>query len=225
MTSTLSIRSAVATGTRTLLSRPWTIVLASAAFLVPTEFAYGVLDIDRGWRGAFEFADVVAAIVFAVGGGLAWVAATRVFRGSGAAEAATWAARHAYGGAVLSLAVCTAFVAGLIVLIVPGLIILTRWSLGWAAFADTDLSWRAALGRSDLLLRGHGWRMFALLVVLSTIYLVVDYGVYHAVEGATGSAVAAFSAAAAIELVTFPLQASILFAAYEQLRPTLGPTD
>jgi hypothetical protein len=61
-------------------------------------------------------------------------------------------------------------------LIVPGLWLLTRWSLFAPAIARDDLGPVAGLRRSDELVRGH----FAFVFVGATLPLLVEHAVVHA---------------------------------------------
>jgi hypothetical protein len=69
---------------------------------------------------------------------------------------------------------------GLILLIVPGLILLT-W---WAVFAPVVVLERVgaveSLGRSRALVRGHGWTVFG-VIVITYILLAVVNGVFSAI--------------------------------------------
>jgi uncharacterized membrane protein len=191
---------------------------ASLVFLLPAEIAFGVLDIDRGWGEAFGVKETVGTAVITIGSGLAFVAASRAYRRDSSFEAALWTARRAVPIVALTVVACAGFLLGLLLLVVPGLILITRWSLAWAAYSDTDSSWRGALGRSNELVRGRTWSMFGLVVVLVAGYLLIDIAAWRVVRDAADSNVLAFGFAAAAGFVVMPLQAALFFAAYERLR-------
>jgi Membrane domain of glycerophosphoryl diester phosphodiesterase len=56
---------------------------------------------------------------------------------------------------------------GLFLLVVPGLILFTRWSLAVPAVMLEGRSPRDALRRSAELVRGHGWSVFAIFLVVT----------------------------------------------------------
>lgn len=64
-----------------------------------------------------------------------------------------------------SLLVATATILGL-VLIVPGLILLTIWSVVIPVIVTEDVSVLEGLRRSPALVRGNGWRVFAFMMLL-----------------------------------------------------------
>ena len=58
-----------------------------------------------------------------------------------------------------------AIVIGLILLIVPGLFLITIWSMIGAVIVLEGRSAGEAFGRSREIVRGHGWQVFGLLVI------------------------------------------------------------
>jgi len=58
---------------------------------------------------------------------------------------------------------------GLLLLIVPGLYLLVRWSMVAPAIVLEQLDAGASFSRSADLVRGHGWRIFWLLVVVGLL--------------------------------------------------------
>jgi hypothetical protein len=72
----------------------------------------------------------------------------------------------------LVVGICVVF--GLILLIVPGLIILTLWSVASPAVVVEDAGVFEALGRSRELVRGNGWQVFGVIVSVFAIILVVS---------------------------------------------------
>lgn len=217
----LSVADALRSGARGFTRRWRPIVGASLVFLLPTEIAAGILDVERGWGAGFGLPEVAATAVVTVGYGVAFVAASRAYRGAAAPEAIRWAVRRMLPVTVLSVVACAGFVVGFFLLVVPGLVLLTRWSLAWTAYSDGSASWRSALGRSNDLVRGRTWGMFGLLIILFAGFVLIDLGTWQAVQAATNSEVFAFIVAATAGAIALPLEAAILFRAYEQLsQPT-----
>jgi hypothetical protein len=69
---------------------------------------------------------------------------------------------------------------GFILLIVPGLFLLTIWALAAPVVVIERKGVFDALGRSRALVRGHGWQVFAVIVVLFLLNIVLG-GVLQAI--------------------------------------------
>jgi len=94
-------------------------------------------------------------------------------------EAVEQARRHRAGGvmhaawkragALLGVSLLTGIGVGvgLFLLVVPGLILFTRWSLAVPAVMLEGRSPRNAMRRSAELVRGHGWQVFAIFLTVS----------------------------------------------------------
>ncbi len=76
------------------------------------------------------------------------------------------------------------FVLGLILLVVPGLMLMTAWSVAAPVLVMEKRSVEASFGRSGDLTRGHRWSIFGLLV----IYFVLAMIISAAVQGLTVAA-------------------------------------
>ncbi|MDX6698724.1 MAG: hypothetical protein QOE65_2121 [Solirubrobacteraceae bacterium] len=83
---------------------------------------------------------------------------------------------------------------GLVLLIVPGLILLTIWAVTIPAVVLERKSPVEALGRSRELVRGHGWQVFGVVVILAVaqeiarrILIAIFGGIGDFVGGAIGS--------------------------------------
>lgn len=74
---------------------------------------------------------------------------------------------------LVGLIVGISVVVGLILLIVPGLIILTIWAVSSPVVVVENPGVFAALGRSRELVRGNGWQVFGVIVAIFAIILVV----------------------------------------------------
>jgi len=79
-------------------------------------------------------------------------------------------------GAVIGAGVLAgiAITIGLILLIAPGLFLITIWALIVPAIVIERAGVFASFGRSQQLVRGYGWQVFGTLVLLWIILLVVD---------------------------------------------------
>ncbi|MBK8293578.1 MAG: hypothetical protein IPK93_01940 [Solirubrobacterales bacterium] len=69
---------------------------------------------------------------------------------------------------------------GVIALVVPALILLTIWSVVIPAIVTEDLSVFGGFGRSPTLVRGNGWRVFAVVMLLGLAAGVVLLVIYRA---------------------------------------------
>ena len=111
-------------------------------------------------------------------------------------------------------------VIGLILVIVPGLILITVWSVAAPVVVLERPGGLAALGRSRELVRGNGWQVFGVIFVLFFLILIVSF----AIEGAANSAGtgAGLVARVVIGVLTGPLSALAQAVLYFQLRPVAG---
>ena len=101
---------------------------------------------------------------------------------------------------------------GLVLLIVPGLILLTIWSVGAPAIVVERAGVFEAFGRSRELVRGNGWSVFGTLVLVFLIVLAIQLvlTVLGAVIGDAGLVIAAI-VSTAITAPVFALATSVLF--------------
>jgi hypothetical protein len=101
---------------------------------------------------------------------------------------------------------------GLVLIIVPGLILLTFWSVGAPAIVAERVGVFEAFGRSWRLVRGHAWAVFgALLVVLLIVIAVgIVLGVIATPIG-NGAIVVASIISSAITAPIFALAVSVMF--------------
>lgn len=82
---------------------------------------------------------------------------------------------------------------GFILLIVPGLFLLTIWALAAPVVVIERKGVFDSLGRSRALVRGHGWQVFAVIVVLFLLNIVLG-GVLQAILTAVSDDVLGYSA-------------------------------
>lgn len=101
---------------------------------------------------------------------------------------------------------------GFVFLIVPGLILLTFWSVGAPAIVIEGLNPIEAFGRSWRLVRGNAWAVFGTLLLIFLIVLVIQF-VITAIATPIGDVamVIAVVLSAAITAPIFSLAVSILY--------------
>jgi len=116
---------------------------------------------------------------------------------------------------------------GLLLLIVPGLFLLTIWAVLAPVIVIERRDVMAAFGRSRELVRGSGWQVFGVIVVLFLLQLVVT-GVIQAIANSVADSVVGFSVAdLLVRLLVAPLSAlaaAVLFFELKALHggPVLG---
>ncbi|HXW86678.1 MAG TPA: hypothetical protein VEJ42_00315 [Streptosporangiaceae bacterium] len=76
--------------------------------------------------------------------------------------------------AVASILAGIAIAIGLALIIVPGLILITIWAVIIPVIVIEQSGPLAAFGRSQRLVRGHGWHVFGTLVLVFVIMIVVN---------------------------------------------------
>lgn len=110
---------------------------------------------------------------------------------------------------------------GFLLLIVPGLILITIWSVAAPVVVLEGKGVFEALGRSRELVRGNGWQVFGVLVALLAIILVASI-----VIGSIGAVGDSFVVLAIVSLLLFallaPLQALAQAVIYFALREAHG---
>jgi hypothetical protein len=83
---------------------------------------------------------------------------------------------------------------GFILIIVPGLILLTIWSVVAPAIVAERKGVFEAFGRSRELVKGHGWQVFGVIVVLFLLQLIVG-GIVQAIFRSASDTFASFAIA------------------------------
>jgi hypothetical protein len=106
---------------------------------------------------------------------------------------------------------------GLVLLIVPGLILLTWWCLIVPVIVLERRSVGEAFGRSRELVRGHGWTVFG-TVVLTAIATAIANGLIEAIFSFLPSFLRYWIGGAIASSVTGPFLAIVLTVAYFTLR-------
>jgi hypothetical protein len=116
---------------------------------------------------------------------------------------------------------------GLLLLIVPGLYLLTIWAVLAPVIVIERRDVMAAFGRSRELVRGNGWQVFGVILVLFLLQLVVT-GAIQAIANSAADTVVGYSVADLIvRLLVAPLSAlaaAVIFFELKALRgePVLG---
>jgi len=89
---------------------------------------------------------------------------------------------------VVAIAAAAGVVVGLIFLIVPGLILITVWSLAAPVVVIERPPGLQALRRSRELVRGNGWQVFAVIFILDVLIAIIAAAI-EAGAGAAGTGV------------------------------------
>jgi hypothetical protein len=110
---------------------------------------------------------------------------------------------------------------GLLLLIVPGLYLLTIWAVLAPVIVIERRSALEAFGRSRELVRGHGWQVFGVIVVLFVLQFVVT-AVIQSIANSVADSVVGYSVAdLLVRLLVAPLSAlaaAVLFFELKALR-------
>jgi MFS family permease len=126
---------------------------------------------------------------------------------------------------VLGLLAGLGIALGLVLLIVPGLVLLTWWAVSAPAAVVEERGATEALGRSRELVRGHGWQVFGVIVTFFLVNIVISVilGVIGAAAGdALGAALRVVGSTLAAPL--FALGASVLYFQLRRIKEGDGAT-
>jgi hypothetical protein len=107
---------------------------------------------------------------------------------------------------------------GILAFVIPGLVLLTQWSVAAPVVVLERLSPTQALGRSRRLVAGNGWRVFSVLIVTLLIVSAVDVLLLSAAAGISDSVVVLASANLIGGVLTAPLFALASAVLYLALR-------
>ncbi len=105
---------------------------------------------------------------------------------------------------------------GLFLIIIPGLYLLTIWSVAAPVVVLEHPPGLAALGRSRELVRGNGWQVFGVIFVLGILVVVLSGGLEFAAESA-GAGIG-IVVRVILGVLTAPLSALAAAVLYFQLR-------
>jgi len=118
---------------------------------------------------------------------------------------------------VVSFVVGVGALIGLFLLVIPGLILITIWAISAPVVVLEYPPGLEAIGRSRDLVRGNGWRVFAVIFVPSVLVLAINsaVGLGHRPEGAATT----FAVAVGVGTLIRPIKALLSAALYFELRP------
>lgn len=112
---------------------------------------------------------------------------------------------------------------GLILLIIPGLFLITIWAVIVPVIVIERTGVIEAFGRSRELVRGHGWQVFGVIVVLFLVLLVFRAVLQAIIGGIADDSFAGYALADLISNVLFvPLTALAATVVYVELRRIKG---
>jgi hypothetical protein len=121
---------------------------------------------------------------------------------------------------VVSILAAFALAIGFILLILPGLWLLTIWAVIAPAVVVERAGVFEAFGRSRRLVKGHGWQVFGVIVIVFLILLVVGIvtAILIAAVGDVGGAIIGW----ALNVFTAPITALVAAVLYFALRVAHG---
>lgn len=205
---------------RLFLARFWRTLVIVLLLLAPLELLVGLVDPDfssfaHGWWVWVGVSATVTLVAFP------WVIGALVHDVGRDDRVATDAYRRTASrlpDLVISAVVTTVGIAlGTIALVVPGLLLMARWALIVPLIVLDGMPWRAALARSNQLVRGQTWSVVGIFVVLTVIgALLVAVPVlvgYLAFENVIG----AWLATLAIDTVAIAFYSFAPFVLYRRL--------
>jgi hypothetical protein len=180
---------------RLFLGRFWRTLLIVGLVLAPLELALAILDPEFSSSGGGAWVAWVVASSAITLVAFPWIIGAVVHDVARGDQGATDPYRHTKDrlfDLVISALVTTVGIAlGTIAFVVPGLILMARWALVVPLIVLERSPWRAALARSNELVRGRTGRVlaiFALLtligVALVAVPVIVGYWVIGGVFGA-----------------------------------------
>jgi hypothetical protein len=112
---------------------------------------------------------------------------------------------------------------GLLLLIVPGLILLTIWAVIVPAIVIERIGVFDSFGRSRELVRGNGWGVFGVIVVLFLLNFALRVGINAIVGGASDDSFAGYAIAElVVNVLVVPLTAIAATVLYIELRRLKG---
>ncbi len=216
-----------------VVRRVWSIYVDQAPVLMPAAAV------------VFVFTGIVSAVLVRSGPGLTLIGefiglvAIAIFTGmvvelvadvqDGRRDATPRRLLQAVGpvlGQIILIAVVVAILVafGLFLVVVPGLILLTIWAVAVPVVVIEKPPGFGALGRSRELVRGNGWQVFGVIVILYFVVLIVSVALEAAASSAgTGVGIVV---AVVVGVLTAPLPAlgsSVLYFELLRLRREIEP--
>jgi hypothetical protein len=185
-----------------------------------TTTANGRVIVDEGAGQTFGVAALVGLLSLVIQqilvGAIAWaVASTLVGREPDLSEAYRFGYRRLWSILLVSILFALAVIAGLIALVIPGIIIAVRLSVSIPALVVERKRGTEALGRSWDLVRGQSWSVFGCFLVAFLLAAIVN-GALTAIGGDNWFVVGLLAAIAAC--ITTPFTGLVIGLIYFDLR-------
>jgi glycerophosphoryl diester phosphodiesterase family protein len=169
------VREVVGEVWRLFLARFWRTLVIVALLLAPLELV--VLLLDPGFEAGaswWAWVGLTAAVGFVF---FPWVIGALIHDAAQGDPTAVDAYRRTSGQlpdlAISALVTTVGIILGTLALVVPGLILLSRWALVVPLIVLDGAPWRDALRRSNELVRGRTWEVLGIFVLLTLIGAVV----------------------------------------------------
>ena len=102
--------------------------------------------------------------------------------------------------------------------------LLVWWLLAYQPALVEQLGWRASLGRSRELARGHFWQLFVVAIVFCGSAVLVDYAAFRVAEASLPDVVGGWVAGVVVDAFTMAVGAALTTAAYWQLPSPGSPS-
>lgn len=113
---------------------------------------------------------------------------------------------------LVALVAAVAVVVGLVLLVVPGLVLITIWAVAAPVVVLERPPGLGALGRSRELVRGSGWQVFTLFVLLYVVVVVASSALQLAAESAgTGAGIVVRVVLGVLSAPLLALTSSVLY--------------
>jgi hypothetical protein len=125
---------------------------------------------------------------------------------------------------VASLAAGIAIAIGFVLIIIPGLYLLTIWSMIIPVLVLEQVGAFDSFGRSRALVRGYGWTVFGVILITFLINIAAHIVVAVLVSGLSDSVSSYLTSVIADTLVT-PFVAAVLTAMYFRLKALQAPPE
>ena len=154
----------------------WRALFISASVFIVLTIPAAIVDVQHDTTWTILFASVLVTLVTSYGDFLVEGALTvdhKDYQESGEArppglrELLQRTRPHLFTLLGATLVYSLGFTVGLLLLVVPGLVVLVRWSVIVPVIVIEERGMRASFGRSNALVRRHGWTiLWALLIIL-----------------------------------------------------------
>jgi len=126
----------------------------------------------------------------------------------------------------LAIVAGVAIAIGFVLIIIPGLILLTIWSVAAPVMVIEHPGVFAALGRSRDLVRGYGWPVFGTIILAALIELAVNIVAAIVASGLSDAATAVVNwIAATLTAPVFALTSAVLYFALLAVKEHATGTD